>query len=90
MSPDQVKACSRKIRQYTKGYRLAMLSNDWVLRGACRLHEAIAEGRASIDRMLELGKKLSVRGTPAIFFANGSRVPGAISQQELEQRLKAQ
>jgi thiol:disulfide interchange protein DsbC len=41
-----------------------------------------------VDKMLELGKKLSVRGTPAIFFVNGSRVPGAISQQELEQRLQ--
>ena len=60
----------------------------WMLKG--QVPPKADECDVPIDRMLDLGKKLSVRGTPAIFFANGSRVPGAISQQELEQRLKAQ
>lgn len=42
-----------------------------------------------IDQMLALGQKLMVRGTPAIFFADGSRVGGAIPKNELEKRLKA-
>jgi protein-disulfide isomerase len=30
-----------------------------------------------------------VRGTPAIFFEDGSRVGGAIPKDEIEKRLKA-
>jgi RNA polymerase primary sigma factor len=53
MSPDEVRVCAKKIQQYTREYRLAVLSNDWVLRAAYELHKAIAEGRASIDRTIE-------------------------------------
>ena len=35
-----------------------------------------------------LGHRLMVRGTPAIFFADGSRVGGAIPKEEIEKRLK--
>jgi thiol:disulfide interchange protein DsbC len=41
-----------------------------------------------LDKLLELGRDLQVQGTPAIFFADGSRVPGAISKTELEKRLQ--
>ena len=41
-----------------------------------------------VDQMVALGQKLMVRGTPAIFFADGSRVGGAIPKEELEKRLK--
>lgn len=42
---------------------------------------------AGVDKVIELGKKHGVRGTPTIFFADGSRVPGAIDAKTLEQRL---
>lgn len=42
-----------------------------------------------IDRNLELGDRLRVRGTPAILFEDGSRVPGFIPAAELEKRLAA-
>lgn len=42
---------------------------------------------AGVDKVIELGKKYGVRGTPTIFFADGSRVPGAIDAKTLEQRL---
>lgn len=60
----------------------------WMLKG--QVPPKADDCDVPIDKMLDLGKQLSVRGTPAIFFANGSRAPGAISQQELEQRLRAQ
>lgn len=42
----------------------------------------------AIDKLSELGRKLKVTGTPTIFFANGKRVPGALSIQQLEQALR--
>jgi thiol:disulfide interchange protein DsbC len=38
---------------------------------------------ASTDKVVELGRKLKVTGTPTIFFTDGSRVPGAIGFQGL-------
>ncbi len=42
---------------------------------------------AAIDKVLELGNKHGVRGTPTTFFADGSRIPGAIDAKTLEQKL---
>ena len=39
------------------------------------------------EKVLALGQKLNVRGTPTIFFANGERVPGAVPVDQLEQSL---
>ncbi|RFP09931.1 MULTISPECIES: DsbC family protein [unclassified Duganella] len=39
------------------------------------------------QEVLELGHKLNVSGTPAIFFADGTRVPGAIDTKALEEKL---
>jgi len=41
------------------------------------------------EKVLELGRKLKVTGTPTIFFADGSRVPGAIDAKTLEAKLAA-
>lgn len=43
---------------------------------------------APIDDLVQLGRDLQVQGTPAIFFEDGARVPGAISKAELEKRLR--
>jgi len=42
-----------------------------------------------IEANLALGRKLLVRGTPAIFFEDGSRVNGALPREGLEERLDA-
>lgn len=39
------------------------------------------------DKVLALGQKLRVTGTPAIFFTDGSRIPGAIDAKALEAKL---
>jgi thiol:disulfide interchange protein DsbC len=43
-----------------------------------------------IDRNLALGKKHQVRGTPAIVFEDGVRVPGMLSAAQLEKQLERQ
>ena len=84
LSPDS----TQKVRDVWCAKDRGAVWDAWMLNGQVPPKTDACD--VPIDRMLELAKKLSVRGTPAIFFANGSRVPGAISQQELEQRLKAQ
>jgi thiol:disulfide interchange protein DsbC len=39
------------------------------------------------DEVLALGQKLRISGTPSIFFADGTRVPGAIDAKALEAKL---
>ena len=41
----------------------------------------------AIDRNLEFGRKHKITGTPTLFFANGSRVPGAVNTQQIEKFL---
>ena len=42
---------------------------------------------AAITRNVDLGRKHKINGTPTLFFADGSRVPGAISASDLEKYL---
>lgn len=42
---------------------------------------------AAIDRNVEFGKKNRISGTPTLFFANGTRVPGAIPPDRIEKLL---
>ncbi len=39
------------------------------------------------QKVFTLGRKLNITGTPTIFFADGSRVPGAIDARMLEEKL---
>lgn len=66
----------------------AKIWDDWMLNG--KVPPAAQEScnaNAPVDKVLELGKKLKVTGTPTIFFTDGSRVPGAIDGKTLESRL---
>lgn len=40
-----------------------------------------------LDKNLALAKKLGISGTPAIFFSDGNRIPGAASKDMLEKKL---
>jgi thiol:disulfide interchange protein DsbC len=42
---------------------------------------------AALDRNVEMGHKYRVQGTPAIVFEDGTRAPGAIPLEQIEQRL---
>jgi len=57
---------------------------DWMLRGKT---PATAECEAPIQQVLALGQKLMVRGTPAIFFQDGTRLNGAAPLEMIQARL---
>lgn len=57
---------------------------DWMLDGK---QPATAECETPIEGNLALGRALMVTGTPAIFFADGSRVNGALPADALEKKL---
>lgn len=42
---------------------------------------------SGIDKVVALGRKLNIRGTPAMIFADGSRVPGYMPAAMLEKTL---
>ncbi len=42
---------------------------------------------APTEKVLALGQKLGVRGTPTIFLANGERIPGFVAGAQLEQKM---
>jgi thiol:disulfide interchange protein DsbC len=60
--------------------------DDWMLNNKAA-PAAPAGCTAPHDKVLALGQKLRVNGTPAIFFADGSRIPGAIDAKALEAKL---
>ncbi|MYN46746.1 thioredoxin fold domain-containing protein [Pseudoduganella sp. FT93W] len=60
--------------------------DDWMIRNKPAA-PASANCVTPNDEVLELGRKLGVNGTPAIFFADGSRVPGAIDSKMLEEKF---
>jgi len=59
--------------------------NDFVLKGI-EPPAARCDTRG-LDRIIALGRQLNVRGTPAIFFADGSRVPGFMRAPDIEKAL---
>jgi len=62
----------------------AQVWQDWMVRGKT---PATAECDAPIQQVLALGQKLMVRGTPAIFFQDGSRLNGAAPLETIQARL---
>jgi thiol:disulfide interchange protein DsbC len=58
--------------------------NDWMVNGA---NPSAPSCDNPIDKVVELGKKLRIRGTPTIFFSDGERVPGAVPVARIEQKL---
>jgi thiol:disulfide interchange protein DsbC len=44
---------------------------------------------AALERNVEFGQKHRVQGTPAVFFEDGTRVPGAIPPEQVERGLVA-
>jgi len=59
--------------------------NDWMLRD--QPPPAASCDSTAVTRNVELGHKYKITGTPTLFFANGSRVPGAINAQQIEKFL---
>jgi thiol:disulfide interchange protein DsbC len=60
--------------------------DDWMVNGKMAA-PAPASCETPNDKVLALGQKLHIQGTPAIFFTDGSRIPGAVDQKTLEAKL---
>ncbi|ALV08522.1 DsbC family protein [Roseateles depolymerans] len=63
---------------------------DWMVSGVTLPRPDAKCDASVIDRNVELSRKLKVNGTPAIVFEDGTRAPGALSADQLEQRLQTQ
>jgi len=58
---------------------------DWMREGQV---PATAQCDTPIPTLLTLGRELRINGTPALFFADGSRVSGALPLESLRTKLK--
>ncbi len=59
--------------------------NDWMVDN--KAPSGKKDCTAPIEKLVELGQRFNVSGTPTILFADGSRAPGAIPLARIEQRL---
>ena len=59
--------------------------NDWMLNGTAP--PAASCDTAGIEANVEFGKKHRITGTPTLFFADGSRVVGAVPLSQIESQL---
>jgi thiol:disulfide interchange protein DsbC len=50
---------------------------------------AAADCKHPLQQVLALGQKLDVTGTPTIMFTDGSRLPGAVPAEKVEEKLNA-
>ena len=63
----------------------AKVWNDWMVGGT--VPPAAKCDTAAIDANVEFGRKHRITGTPTLFFADGSRVPGAVPMAQVEKLL---
>jgi thiol:disulfide interchange protein DsbC len=61
----------------------------WMLDNVAPPKSAASCDSAAIDRNLDLSRKQRVNGTPAVFFTDGTRKPGAIPAATVEKLLAA-
>ena len=60
---------------------------DWMTNGRTPPVASAKCDTSGLDKSAQLGRKLRINGTPAIFFAGGERVGGYIPAQEIEKRF---
>ncbi len=61
--------------------------DDWMLSAKTPATAPGSCSAAANDKVVEIGRKLGVSGTPTVFFTDGTRVPGALDAKKLEARL---
>ncbi len=81
LGPDSVEKSKNIWCAKDKGkvWQDVMVRDQPVLTGNC--------DASALARNVEFGKKYRITGTPTLIFADGSRVPGAISAQQVEKLL---
>ena len=77
LSPDSVE----KSRAVWCARDRAKAWSDWMLKGVAPT--AATSCDTPIDKIVQYGKDKGINGTPTLILADGSRVPGAVSAQDL-------
>jgi len=60
--------------------------DEWMINGKAAA-AAPANCATPNEKVFALGQKLRISGTPSIFFADGSRIPGAVDAKSLEAKF---
>lgn len=60
--------------------------NDWMIEGRAPGGRGDCDTTA-VRKTIEAGRKLAINATPTIFFADGERIPGAMSLAKIEEKL---
>lgn len=60
---------------------------DWMVGGTASPAAPAKCDITGLEKSMQLGRKLRINGTPALFFANGERVGGYISPADIEKRF---
>jgi thiol:disulfide interchange protein DsbC len=61
----------------------------WMVDGQPPAKAAAACDTSVLERNVALGQKYKVQGTPGVVFEDGTRAPGAIPAEQIEQRIRA-
>lgn len=62
--------------------------DEWMLKGRAA-KAAPADCTSPSDKILALGQKMKITGTPTVFFTDGTRIPGAVDGKMLESKLSS-
>ena len=76
----------RKSKQIWCAADRAKAWNDWMVEGRAPAGKDDCDTSA-IAKNQEFGRRLSISGTPTMFFADGERIPGAMPLPKIEQKL---
>ncbi|MDR3322868.1 MAG: DsbC family protein [Zoogloeaceae bacterium] len=76
----------KKSRQIWCAADKAKVWNDWMVNGKAPSGKEDCNSAAVLDNRT-LGQKLNIQGTPTLFFADGSRIPGAAPIASIEQKM---
>ncbi|MDM0043099.1 DsbC family protein [Variovorax dokdonensis] len=63
--------------------------NDWMLTQAKPTTAPASCNADVLARNVAFGRKYNISGTPTLIFADGSRIPGAVPAEQVEQKLAA-
>lgn len=61
--------------------------DDWMLNGKAAPAAPASCTSDPNEKIFALGRKMKINGTPAIFFTDGSRIPGAVDEKTIEQKF---
>ena len=67
----------------------AKVWRDWMVDGMAIPKSMGKCDTAALERNLAMGQKYKINGTPAVVFEDGTRAPGALPAQQIEQRIQA-